>query len=78
MWEQLYDPFGNEYVSALVALTPILFFLLALTVLKMKGILAAFLTLAVSFFVSVLAFHMPVEKAISSVLLGIGSGLWYY
>lgn len=76
MWEQLYDPFGNEYVSALVALTPILFFLLALTVLKMKGILAAFLTLAVSFFVSVLAFHMPVEKAISSVLLGIGSGLW--
>nr|WGE04517.1 L-lactate permease [Bacillus subtilis] len=58
MWEQLYDPFGNEYVSALVALTPILFFLLALTVLKMKGILAAFFTLAVSFFVSVLAFHM--------------------
>lgn len=42
----------------------------------MKGILAAFLTLAVSFFVSVWAFHMPVEKAISSVLLGIGSGLW--
>ncbi|MGG4111994.1 L-lactate permease [Bacillus subtilis] len=76
MWEQLYDPFGNEYVSALVALTPILFFLLALTVLKMKGILAAFLTLAVSFFISVWAFHMPVEKAISSVLLGIGSGLW--
>lgn len=76
MWEQLYDPFGNEYVSALVALTPILFFLLALTVFKMKGILAAFLTLAVSFFVSVLAFHMPVEKAIFSVLLGIGSGLW--
>lgn len=26
MWEQLYDPFGNEYVSALAALTPILFF----------------------------------------------------
>ncbi|AUZ25154.1 L-lactate permease [Bacillus subtilis] len=76
MWEQLYDPFGNEYVSALAALTPILFFLLALTVFKMKGILAAFLTLAVSFFVSVLAFHMPVEKAISSVLLGIGNGLW--
>lgn len=62
MWQQVYDPFGNEYISAFVAILPILFFLLALTVFKMKGILAAFLTLAVSFLVSVFCFHMPVAK----------------
>lgn len=76
MWQQVYDPFGNQYISALVAILPILFFLLALTVFKMKGILAAFLTLAVSFIVAVFCFHMPVAKAISAVFLGIASGLW--
>lgn len=76
MWQQVYDPFGNEYISAFVAILPILFFLLALTVFKMKGILAAFLTLAVSFLVSVFCFHMPVAKAVSAVFLGIANGLW--
>ena len=28
MWQQIYDPFGNEFVSALVAMLPILFFYL--------------------------------------------------
>ncbi|MED2942712.1 L-lactate permease [Bacillus swezeyi] len=76
MWQQIYDPFGNEFISAFVAILPILFFLLALTVLKMKGIIAAFLTLAVSFLVSVFFFHMPAAKAVSAVFLGIANGLW--
>lgn len=76
MWQQIYDPFGNEFVSALVAMLPILFFLLALTVFKLKGVLAAFFTLIVSFVTAVFFFHMPVEKALSAVLLGISNGLW--
>ncbi|WP_224925934.1 L-lactate permease [Bacillus pumilus] len=76
MWQQIYNPFGNEFVSALVAMLPILFFLLALTVFKLKGVLAACFTLIVSFVTAVFFFHMPIEKALSAVLLGISNGLW--
>lgn len=73
---QAYDPFGNEYVSAIIAFLPILFFLVGLTVFKMKGILAAGLTLIISFAVAVFVFQMPALKALSSIVLGIGNGLW--
>ncbi|MFB1100148.1 L-lactate permease [Terribacillus sp. JSM ZJ617] len=76
MWMQAYDPFGNEYVSALIAFLPILFFLFGLTAFKMKGILAAGLTLVISFAVAVFVFQMPALKALSAIVLGIGNGLW--
>ncbi|PAE15938.1 L-lactate permease [Virgibacillus sp. 7505] len=76
MWMQAYDPFGNEYVSALIAFLPILFFLVGLTAFKMKGILAAGLTLVISFAVAVFVFQMPALKALSAIVLGIGNGLW--
>ncbi|MEW9502837.1 L-lactate permease [Jeotgalibacillus marinus] len=76
MWLQQYDPFGNEILSALVAVLPIVFFFLALTMFKMKGILAALLTLCFSFLVSVLFFDMPFAKAFSASVLGIFNGLW--
>jgi lactate permease len=76
MWMQAYDPFGNEYVSAVVAFLPILFFLVALTAFKMKGILAAGFTLIISFAVAVFVFQMPALKALSAIVLGIGNGLW--
>ncbi|WP_254593541.1 L-lactate permease, partial [Terribacillus sp. AE2B 122] len=76
MWMQAYDPFGNEYVSAIIAFLPILFFLVGLTAFKMKGILAAGLTLLISFAVAVFVFQMPALKALSAIVLGIGNGLW--
>ncbi|SNZ15371.1 lactate permease [Terribacillus aidingensis] len=76
MWMQAYNPFGNEYVSALVAFLPILFFLVGLTAFKMKGILAAGLTLVISFAVAVFVFQMPALKALSAIVLGFGNGLW--
>ncbi|ELK48597.1 lactate permease LctP family transporter [Halobacillus sp. BAB-2008] len=76
MWLQQYDPFGNTWVSALVAALPILFFFLALTIFKMKGVLAAFLTLALSIILSVVFFDMPVSNAVASAIAGIAKGLW--
>lgn len=76
MWLQQYDPFGNELISAVVAFLPIFFFFLALTKFRMKGILAAFLTLCLSIVVSVLFFEMPVVTAISASIMGIAKGLW--
>jgi lactate permease len=76
MWMQAYNPFGNEYVSALIAFLPILFFLVGLTAFKMKGVLAAGLTLVLSFAAAVFVFQMPALKALSAIVLGIGNGLW--
>ncbi|MFZ3590473.1 L-lactate permease [Bacillus sp. DJP31] len=76
MWLQQYDPFGNELISAMVAFLPIVFFFLALTLFKMKGILAALLTLGISFIVSIVFFDMPIAKALSAAFLGISNGFW--
>ena len=36
-WMQIYDPLGNLWLSSLVAALPIIFFFVALAVLRMKG-----------------------------------------
>ncbi|MDL2401627.1 L-lactate permease [Rhizobium mayense] len=76
MWQQTYDPLGNLRLSALVAVLPILFFLVALTLLKLKGLTAAIATLAISIIVSSVVFHMPLEKIVGAAVFGILSGLW--
>lgn len=76
MWLQNYNPFDSAYLSALIAALPVIFFLLGLTVFKMKGIFAAFLTLLISIGISVLLFDMPFLKAIAAVLHGLANGLW--
>ncbi len=76
MWQQLYDPLGNSFLSALVAAFPILFFLGALTVLKLKGLNAAIITLAISVVLVLLVTGMPLEKIIAAAVFGILSGLW--
>lgn len=45
MWFQEYNLIGNEILSGLVAVLPIVVFLLGLTVFKLKGTIAASMTL---------------------------------
>lgn len=40
MWQQLYDPLNNIWLSSAVALIPIIFFFLALAVFRLKGSIA--------------------------------------
>ncbi|BDG34556.1 L-lactate permease [Saccharococcus caldoxylosilyticus] len=76
MWIQHYNPFHNAYLSAFIAALPIVLFLLCLTVFKMKGIKAAFLTLCFGLVTAVCFFHMPVSKALAASIYGIANGLW--
>ncbi|GAJ40816.1 L-lactate permease [Saccharococcus caldoxylosilyticus] len=76
MWIQHYNPFHNAYLSAFIAALPIVLFLLCLTVFKMKGIKAAFLTLCFGLVTAVWFFHMPVSKALAASIYGIANGLW--
>lgn len=76
MWPQNYDPLGNANLSALLAALPVLVFLLALTVLRLKGLTAALLAVLVSALVSAWVFGMPVGSIAGAALLGIANGLF--
>lgn len=76
IWSQNYDPAGNVWVSALVALIPIIFFFLALTKLRLKGYVAGTITVALSLAVALLFYHMPVANALAAGVYGFFYGLW--
>lgn len=76
MWNQVYDPLGNMWLSAFVAFIPILIFFLSLVVFKLKGHTAAILTVIAATLVAILAYKMPIDKAIASVIYGALYGLW--
>ena len=75
-WEQLYDPAGNLWLSSLIALLPIAFFFLALTVLRMKGWLAGTITVAIALAVALLFYRMPLAQVLGAAGYGFVYGLW--
>lgn len=75
-WQQLYDPAGNLWISSAIALLPIVFFFLALTVLRLKGWLAATITVAIALAVALFFYRMPVDAALASAVYGFFYGLW--
>lgn len=75
MWRQLYDPLGNSLLSALLAASPIPFFLVALTALRLKGLNAALLAIGLAVLVASLGAGMPVEKVIAAAAFGVLGGI---
>lgn len=75
-WIQNYNPTGNIWISAVIALIPIVFFFLALAVFRMKGVLAGFITLTITLIIAVLFYKMPVHMAVAASIYGFGYGLW--
>ncbi|GGX21581.1 L-lactate permease [Pigmentiphaga litoralis] len=75
-WQQIYDPLGSPNLSALLAALPVVFFLLALTVFKLKGLTAALLAILVSAAVSFLVFGMPLDMIVGAAVLGIANGVF--
>lgn len=76
MWQQNYDPLGNIWLSSLVALIPILFFFFALIKLKLKGHVAATITVGLALLVALFLYRMPIGQALASVGYGFLYGLW--
>lgn len=62
-WTQMYMPMGGLGLSALVALIPIIFFFVALAVLRLKGHVAGAITLILSILIAIFAFKMPIDMA---------------
>jgi L-lactate transport len=75
-WTQVYDPLGNLWLSSLVAAIPIIFFFVALAGFRMKGYVAATITVGLAFAVAVLLYGMPLSIALASGVYGFFIGLW--
>lgn len=76
-WMQNYVPVANDmWLSGLVALSPILLFLVCLVWLKLKGWLAATLTVALSAIIALVVYGMPFNMVAMSFVQGFLTGLW--
>ena len=77
MWTQNYQPVADSiWLSGFVALLPILLFLACLVVFKLKGWLAASLTVALSALIALVAYEMPFKMVAMSFVQGFLTGLW--
>lgn len=76
MWQQIYDPMNNIWLSALIAFLPILCFLVCLVFFKLKGFQAGFLTVIVASLVALLAYKMPWNLVGASFIQGFINGMW--
>jgi lactate permease len=76
VWHQNYLPLDSIGLSALAASGPIILFFICLAVLRVKGHIAAALTLALSLVTAVAIFHMPLGMAFASAFYGFFYGMW--
>lgn len=76
MWEQIYDPMNNIWLSALLAAIPIIIFLVLLTIFKLSAYLSGILATLVALFIAIIYYDMPALKAFQSALYGVLSGLY--
>lgn len=75
MWSQVYDPFGNMVLSALVAAIPVFVLLGSIALFEIKAHYAAILGLIAALAVAILGFGMPAHMAGMAAAYGAGFGL---
>jgi len=75
MWSQVYDPFGNMFLSAAVAAIPVFVLLGSIALFEIKAHYAAILGLIAALCVATLGFGMPAEMAAKAAGLGAAFGL---
>lgn len=76
VWHQNYLPFDSIGLSAFAAGGPIILFFVCLALLRLKGHVAATLTLALSLVIAIAIFHMPAGMAFASAIYGFFYGMW--
>lgn len=76
MYQQLTDPLGSIWLSALLAFLPILCFLICLLAFKLKGYQAGFVTVIVASAVAFYAYSMPFSLIGASFVQGFAQGMW--
>ncbi len=75
-WTQVIDPFNNIFLSAMMAMVPIIFIFWALIIKKMKGYQASFISTLLALLIAIFVYQMPVKLALLSTLNGSFYGLF--
>ena len=75
IWQQIYDPFGNMFISTFLAAIPVVVMLVCLGFLHIKAHIAAGLGLLAALLVAVFAYGMPVSMAGTAAVYGGFTGL---
>ncbi|WP_336488931.1 L-lactate permease [Methylobacterium nigriterrae] len=75
-WNQVYDPFGNAWLSTLAAALPVVALLGMIASGKVKAHIAAVLSLVIALLVAILAFGMPTGLALRASAYGVALGLF--
>ena len=70
MWQQVYDPLNNSYLSVAFAALPVIVMLGGLGFFHMKAHLAAIAGLVVALFVAIVIFGMPSGMALKTAMAG--------
>jgi lactate permease len=76
MWQQAIDPIHNTFLSAGVAVIPIIFLFILLLSRKVAGHVATLLTLAIGLIIAVTVYTMPVGLVGMAGLYGVLNGLF--
>lgn len=76
VWFQNYDPLNNQWLSALVALLPIVCFFMCLLVFKLKGHWAGLLTVLLAMLIAISVYGMPTSMVGASFVYGFIYGMW--
>ncbi|HEY1458446.1 MAG TPA: L-lactate permease [Casimicrobiaceae bacterium] len=75
MWQQVYDPLNNPFLSTVLAALPVVVLLGALGFFQIKAHYAALLALLTSLVIAIFVFGMPAPMAGKTALLGALTGL---
>lgn len=75
VWQQVYDPLSNMWLSTLLAAVPVVVMLVGLGFLHMKAHLAAGAGLIAALLIAVFVYNMPTEMAGRAALFGGFTGL---
>jgi lactate permease len=76
MWNQVYNPLSNEWLSTLVAAAPVVVLLVLIASGKVKAHIAAVVALIVAIVIAIGVFTMPTGHALRASVLGLVSGFF--
>jgi len=76
MWNQVYNPLGNEWLSTLVAAVPVVVLLVLIASGKVKAHIAAAIALIAAICIAIWAFTMPAPLALRASVFGLVTGFF--
>jgi lactate permease len=76
MWNQIYNPLGNSFLSTCAAALPVVTLLVLIASNKVKAHIAAVIALIVANLVAIVIFTMPADMSLRATVLGAVTGFF--